>query len=251
MQGERQPAAGLIGLVLGLLAGCATPGPLHLYTARTAAAGIVQDQGPDAAVEIASFLLPDEALTGFAYDPFADHLFLRLTPGNRIRVIDRPARAIKREFTAARLPAAGDGGDLAVRPRDGHIFAAHPREPGLLEMTRFGDYVRTIPLAGLLAPPNAVAYDRRKDRFLLLRVRNHGTWLSIHESDGSQVSDFELAAPTANGSAGFDEVKRELYVPLADGRSIGVFTEKGRLVRTLAHTAVFLDVGPRSFVRVF
>ena len=35
------------------------------------------------------------------------------------------------------------------------------------------------------------------------------------------------------------------------GEEFGVFAESGRLLRTLAVNALFIDVGPRSFVRVF
>src|SRR5436190_17530024 len=113
-----KPALLCVALALG---GCATPGPMHVYFTGSGAPEVIGDAGGDRQVDVPSFLEPEDALTGLAYDPFTDHLFLRLAPGNQIRVVDRPARAIKREFTIDGLSAAG-GGDLAVRPRDGHIF---------------------------------------------------------------------------------------------------------------------------------
>src|SRR5476649_2756664 len=79
-------------------AGCATPGALHVYSLASAAHETVHDTGPEGATDVPSFIAPDEILTGLAYDPFTDHFFLRLAPGNHFRVVDRPARTIKREF---------------------------------------------------------------------------------------------------------------------------------------------------------
>src|SRR5471032_2047214 len=127
-------AAALCALALGG-GGCATPGPLHVYSLASPTAPDIADRGPEPALDVPSFLAAGETVTGFAYDPFTDHFFLRLAPGNRIRVVDRPARAVKREFVVSGLPATG-GGDLAVRPRDGHIFLVHPTEPMVIELTR-------------------------------------------------------------------------------------------------------------------
>ena len=233
------------------LAGCATPGPLHLYSLPTASANAIADTGADHTADTPSFLAPGEIVTGFAYDPFTDHFFLRLAPGDRIRVVDRPARAVKREFTVAELLTHGDPGDLAVRPRDGHLFAAHPAEPALIELTRFGQIVRIIPLAGSGSPPLAVAYDSQGSRLLTLRIKQRAVWLSTHELDGRLVGEVALSEPASPHSLGFDANKRELYVPLATGQAIGVFGENGQLLRTLALPATFVDVGPRSFLRMF
>src|SRR6185436_8779329 len=105
--------SGLKPALLLALAGCATPGPWHVYLGDAPAPTVVVDVSGDARTEVPSFLEPEDQLTGLAYDPFTDHLFLRLAPGNKIRVVDRPARAIKREFTIESLSTTG-GGDLAV-----------------------------------------------------------------------------------------------------------------------------------------
>lgn len=54
--------------VLAALAagGCATPGPLHVYTVANPAANAIHDTGGTPADEIPSFL---------ARDPFTDHFF--------------------------------------------------------------------------------------------------------------------------------------------------------------------------------
>ncbi len=231
------------------LAGCATPGPLHLYSLANAAAGTVADTAPANTADTPSFVREDETVTGFAYDPFTDHFFLRLSPGDAIRVVDRPARAIKREFTLAQLRAPGPG-DLAIRPRDGHVFAAIPGAGVLAEFTRYGSFVRTITLERVTGAVGGVAFDSVHNRILLLADTTTGT-ISVHSPDGRFVSAVSLARAVAPGCLAFDSEKRELYVPLAGSASIGVFGEDGQHRRTLPLPAPFFDVGPRSFIRMF
>ncbi len=245
----RKLAAALLAITSWLaLAGCATPGPLHVYSIASASAPEIRDDGPAPARSGPSFLAPGETITGFAYDPFTDHFFLRLAPGNKIRVVDRPARAVKREFTAENVPTTG-GGDLAVRPRDGHLFFAHPREPLVIETDRFGKFVRIIPLANLIAPAAGVAVDSVRNRLLVLA--STVPRITVHDLDGKLVAAFPLERPVTSGALGYDAEQRELYAPLADRNGVGVFGEDGRWRRTLPPAAWFLDVGPRSFLRMF
>ncbi|MSU66734.1 MAG: hypothetical protein EXS38_11680 [Opitutus sp.] len=85
--------AALAWLALGA-GGCATPGPLHVYLLATDRSEQVQDRGDGRAADVPSFLAENERLTGFAYDPYTDHFFLRLAPeiGSRSS-IDRPRRS--------------------------------------------------------------------------------------------------------------------------------------------------------------
>lgn len=234
---------------LALAGGCATPGTLHLYS-LPAASKIIHDQGGERPADVPSFLEPGEQLTGIAYDPFTDHFFLRLAPGNLIRVVDRPARAIKREFTIEGIPAEGAGGDLAVRPRDGHLFLLHPREPAVFETTRLGKLLRTIPLGDATGLPAGIAYYANENRLLVLSPDHHR--VSVHTvEDGRKVRD--LALDRAVGSSlAFDAEKREFHAPLTDAPgNVGVFDANGKFLRQAAAPGNFVDVGPRSFVRVF
>lgn len=226
-------------------AGCATPGPLHVYSLANATAPEIRDDGPAPAAAVPSFLAPGDTVTGFAYDPFTDHFFLRLAPGNRIRVVDRPARAVKREFTAEKLPADG-GGDLAVRPRDGHLFFVSPSEPALLETNRFGSFIRRI---GLPSRAEGIAYDSEHDE--LIALDDSGRTAIRMDRDGNPRASVPLSQPVASGAFGYDPTRRELYAPLRDGGRVGVFDDRGQLLLTLSMTAPLLDVGPRSFLRVF
>jgi DNA-binding beta-propeller fold protein YncE len=241
----RASPAPLLAAALLFLAGCATPGPLHVYTAPSAQPAALLDAGGPAPIDVPTFLAPGETLTGLAYDPFTDHLFLRLAPGNVVRVVDRPARAIKRTYTVATLPPTA-GGDLAVRPRDGHIFFTHPSAPALVETDRFGAAIRTIPLAPLTAPPTAVAYDPASNHLLVL-TRDR---LTTHTAAGALVATVVLDRPVAPAALAYDPETREVYAPLPNG-SVGVFNLSGQLVRTLPGPVTFLDLGPRSLLRLF
>ncbi|MBI3885447.1 MAG: hypothetical protein HY302_06930 [Opitutae bacterium] len=243
--------AGLAALLVG---GCATRGPLHLYSAAGTQPGFVSDRGPTTVSRLPVFLPVGSTLTGLAYDPFTDCLFLRLAPGNRIRVIDRPARRIKREFTVDALAAAG-GGDLAVRPRDGHLFLAHPTEPALVETTRFGEFVRTIALERLTAPPAGVAYDAARDQLLVLSVAGELPEVSVHATDGRWLRRIPLRSAGAREGLAYDPAAREFYVASTGAAVIAVFDEQGELRRTVPAPgnipARFFDLGERSFVRIF
>ncbi len=242
-----------LGLALAALAcggaGCATRGPLHLYAITGGEERPVLDTGDSRTAEVPSFLETDEQVSGFTYDPFTDHFFLRLHPGNLIRVVDRPARAIKREFAIAGLPSGG--GDLAVRPRDGHLFLLGPQAGQVFETTRLGKYLGEFTLAEAGGTPTGLAFDAIRDQ--LLALGTDGQRITVHDLRGKFVRALRLDQP-AGPALAFDSDQREFYAPLR-GRpgEIGVFDEAGRLVRkSAAHGATgMIDVGQRSLVRVF
>jgi len=234
---------------LALLTGCATPGPLHVYTLSPTQPAIIRDQAsqaPTDSADVPSFLKAEDQLTGLAYDPFTDHFFLRLAPGNLIRVVDRPARAIKREFTAEQL-GSSDGGDLAVRPRDGHLFFLQPRQRTIVELTRLGEFVRVISLSFTPAVPMGIAYDATQHQLYVLSQQEIVTC----EVSGREKARIRLDR-AVRGSLAFDDERREFYAPLsAPAEGIGVFGPDGQWRRTLSPGAPFVDLGPRSFLRLF
>jgi hypothetical protein len=243
---HRAAVAGLLAVALAL-AGCATPGPLHVYSvAAPRGESLIQDRGTAASASVPSFLEDDDTVTGFAYDPYTDHFFLRLAPGNRIRVVDRPARAIKREFTIEGLAADG-GADLAARPRDGYLFLLPARGAEVTVTTRFGKLLRTFTLAGV-ASARAIAVDAVANELWVLHA--DGRTVSRHRDDGTPLATATLARAIAPSLAA-DGESRRLYAPLADSGRIGVFGFDGRLLEELELRGRFVDVGPRSFIRVF
>jgi hypothetical protein len=232
--------------------GCATPGTLHLYSISRANLTAVHDSGGHGARKAPSFIDANENLVGFAYDPFTDHFFLRLSPGDRIRVVDRPAQAVKREFKIEVAPARG-GDDLTIKPGNGHVFLSIPLESRVLEITRLGKIVRVITLENSPAFVRGIAYDAGRDVLCVLHG-NPATRITRYDLRGRETQSIvvsrELAGPLA-----FDSERREFYAPISaalgsSGR-VGVFDEDGRLVRSLDLPADYIDVGPRSLVRVF
>lgn len=235
-----------------LLAGCSTPGVNHAYTADRTRPVIfdVQPGAPEA--EIATFPNSDSELLGIAYDPFTDHLFLRISPGDFIRVIDRPAKKIKRSFYIPHLPEGP--GDLAVRSIDRHLFLAHPSRPAVIEVTPRGEIVRTVTLENLQGPPAGVAYDQKKNHLLILQggdLAHVGTY----DLSGKRLSGVALDRNVRLTSLAYDSDAAEFYVPLLDQPAVGIFDIQGHLVRTLPSSAdradEFIDVGPRSLIRMF
>ena len=228
------------------LAGCATPGPLHVYSLGTVDAQRIADRGAPGSAEVPSFLESDDALTGFAYDPYTDHFFLRLAPGNRIRVVDRPARKIKREFD---LEADSTGGDLAVRPLTGHMYLLQTGQTSVLEVTRLGKTVRTLALQNVNGVPAAVAFDPKQDHLLVLAADRRT--VTAHNLQGERVRATTLAH-AAGTSLAFDATSRCFYATTDQPEGgIAVFDESGKLIRTEPSPARFVDVGPRSLVRIF
>jgi uncharacterized protein YjiK len=201
-------------------------------------------------VEVPSSTTAEDQLTGLAYDPYTDHLFLRLAPGNRLRVVDRPDRKIKREFTVPELAGFG-GGDLTVRPRDGHIFFACPTERFVVETDRFGKFVRRLELAGLNGEASGIAYDAVRDR-LLIAVNGPTVELRIHGLDGKLLQSARWDAGQVRSLA-YDAASRELHAVVQGESSVLVFSEEGKLLRKVPATGPvdFVDLGQRSFVRVF
>jgi hypothetical protein len=257
------PAAGKLRRLAGplaaglalLLSGCATPGPGHAYLHSPTLGPSIQDFDPADGAERAALyahLVPGERILGLAYEPFTDHLFVRLHPGNRVRVIDRPARALKRAFAVPEL--APGGHDLAVRSRDRHVFFTDPSGPALLETDLYGKLERRLSLEGLDAPPWGVAHDPRRDELLVLAAEISDR---VHRFDplGRARGEVTLSAPVRGRSLGYDADARELFASLADGSAIGVFDAEGRLLRRLPRPhpdePVFVDIGPRSLLRLF
>lgn len=232
--------------------GCATTGPTHVYLASFSEHPII-DRGPGLPdLEISTHLIAVNDLSGLAYDPFTDHLFLRIYPGNYVHVIDRPARAPKRAFAVHDLPEGP--GDLAIRSSDRNLFFAHPSLPALLETTLYGHTVRTITLEHLFGPPSGVAYDQVNNRLLILPPGSTHR-VHLHDLAGKHLSEVILDHAVRPVSLAYDSHAAEFYAPLRDQSAVGVFDSKGRLQRTLPNPDGrphdYIDVGQRSLIRMF
>lgn len=199
-----------------------------------------------------AFVAAGEEVAGLVYDPFTDHLFLRVQPGSYVRVVDRPANRVKRLFAVPGLPP--EGHDFAIRSRDRHFFFSQTTMPALLETNINGDTDRFIPLEGLLEAPHGVAYDQIKDELLIVALVEDRR-LRRHDLAGKFLGELTLEQAIDGRSIGYDSVERTFFASLADRSAIGVFDERGRLLRRLprpdTERGVFIDVGPRSLLRMF
>lgn len=235
-----------------LLAGCATPGPNRGYYLSSENTFYVMQFDPtDPAAPVtrqASYLRLLDVPFGMAYDPFTDHFFIRLNPGNRLHVVDRPDRSIKRVFKLNGFDMPAGAGDLAIRSRDRHLFLINPAAAELVEFDLNGGYERTVSLD---RPAKGVAYDQAHNRLLTL----HGPEVVVRGLDGGVLSTVTLARPVKAGGLAFDPAAREYFVPLAGADELGVFAEDGALLRTLPLPPesgwLSFDVGPRSLLRLF
>jgi hypothetical protein len=253
-KGKRGAALLLAGLALALGA-CSTPGPGHTYLHSPALGPTIRDIDPVTGREnaaVPAFLDLGDRVLALAYDHQTDHFFLRLHPGNYVRVVDRPARAIKRDFHILDLPPGGH--DMALRARDRNFFFTVGDSPALLHTDFDGNPRGRITLQGLAAPAWGVAHDPATNELLILANeisdRVHRFTIS-----GEPLRETVLAAPVQGKSLAYDAVTRTYFASLADGSAIGVFDQEGRLLRRLPRPAAeretFIAVGIRSLVRMF
>ena len=243
-----------LGLLLGaaLLSGCATSGPNHIYLTSDNSPA-VQDLGPTPAT-VGGAVAPGEQVLGLAYDFNTDHLFLRISPAQVIRVIERPSGRILREMPLPDDLETPNPADMAVRSSNRHLFAVAPDGRAVVELTLFGEFVRRLELRSPADPVGGLAYDQKNNRLLMLTATSPARIGSV-APDGFVTYYVTLAGAVRPVSLGYDSDAQHYFVPLADGTHLGEFDATGALVRTLrsgdtgAITAI--DAGPRSFVRVF
>ena len=236
-------------------AGCSTPGPRHAYLYSPALGPTIRDVDPlsgDEKTGVPAYVDHGEHVLGMAYDPYTDHFFIRLFPGNHIRVIDRPAAAIKRSFRAPSIPLGGR--DLAIRSRDRHLFFTDPTAPAVFETDINGELEHYHKLEGLEAPAWGVAYDSIQDELLILPAEKSDRLIRF-SATGARLGELLLEVPVQGMSFAFDSEAREYFASLADASAIGVFDARGRLLRRLPRPSpereTFIDVGPRSLLRLF
>jgi hypothetical protein len=251
-------AAGVLTLSLG---GCATRGPTHVYWA--AASGSTLHDLATASGErrtLDGHIDQDEDVLGLAYDHFTDYLFLRLSPGDVIRIVNRPAGTRVRdlkltpEVAVSRDETAVNALDLTVRSRNRHIFAVDPRETAIVEFTLAGDKVRRITIARPpRGPIGGLGFDQRRDHLVVLFASSPAVLAEV-TLEGTIVHQTNLAAAVHPVSLGCDSEAGEYFVPLAEG-GIGAFDRDGRLLRThrvpAGATPAAIGAGPRAFLRLF
>jgi hypothetical protein len=250
--------AGTAALVL---AGCATPGPGHVYWAAANSTEIHDlEPATDTVRSLDGHVAREETVVGLAYDSFTDFLFVRLAPGDIVRVLNRPANSrvrdlrLRPELAAPAGTAAVNALDLAVRSRNRHIFAVDPRDAAVAEYTLEGVAVRDIAIAH--PPPGPIgglAYDQQRDRLVVLFATSPAVLAEV-TLEGIITHQAELDRAVRPVSLGCDSDSGDYFVPLADG-AIGAFGRDGRLLRRHpvpgGVTPAAIGAGPRAFLRLF
>jgi len=244
----------------GLLAGCATPGPTHVYLAGPEA-GPIWDrpaEAPHEAVALPGFVAAGERVVGLAYDYNTDYLWLRVMPGDLLRVVNRPARRVEAEHAAATGDVALDAGslDLAIRSADRRVFAVAGDGLTVVVFHRQGHRLRSFAPGGGTADARigGLAYDQTQDRLLVLWHDEAGrAWVAWDDRTGGMQYKVELPPEVRPHTLGFDDNARHLLVPLAEERGLGRFDTDGRKVgrEDLPPGDWAIDAGQRSLLRLF
>lgn len=247
-------------LALGL-GGCATPGPTHVYWAAASSSALHDlETASGERRTLDGHVKKGEVIVGLAYDYFTDYLFLRLSPGDVIRIVNRPAgtrvRDLKLTPEVAVSPdeTAVNSLDITVRSRDRHIFAIDPRETAIIEFTLAGEMIRRIKIASPpRGPIGGLGFDQHRDHLVVLFASSPAVLAEV-TLDGTIVHQTNLAAAVHPVSLGCDSDAGEYFVPLADG-AIGAFDRDGHLLRThrvpAGVTPAAIGAGPRAFLRLF
>jgi uncharacterized protein YjiK len=238
-------------LMAVLIVGCATRGPNHVYAT---AAGSTALHDVTAGKVVAHRIDATEHIAGLAYDFNTDHLFLRVTPAQLIRVIERPSGKILREMP---LPAdlhttlATPSADLAIRSSDRHLFAVHSDQRSVVELSLYGVPLRRIEFPDNPEPIDGLAFDQRSGHLLSLV---QGV-VRISDVNGVEISRVILDQPINPISLGYDSDAQHFFVPMPTKNTLGQFDARGRLIQTIAvddpGAITAIDAGARSFVRVF
>jgi hypothetical protein len=239
--------------------GCSTSGPNHLYIAKGGGEPIhdVSHDGTPA-TEVPSRTTVEEKVLGLAYDFYTDELFVRLAPGNLVRVVDRPSQRLLRDMTLPELPphtANPVSADLTIRSRNRHLFLVDADGRSIVEYSLFGEFLRRLAPEVGASSIGGLAFDQINDRLLVLLAGDHPVILTC-TLDGREESRRELQKAVLPLSLAYDSTAQHFFVPLPGGKTVGVFDAQGHHLSTISPTATTGDVsalaaGERSFVRIF
>ena len=241
-------------MILALLSGCATRGPMHLYMAGEGSAPIV-DRDLEGANhdELNGFLKPEDLVVGLGYEFNTDYIWLRLAPGNQLVTIKR---SVREEWYRYELPSEfGEEGrpslDLAVRAFNRMVYTAMP-EPGVVgKVTRYGEVLDSVQPGETAREIGGLAWDQVNDRLLVLYADDGSVVAYNDEVIPAATVRFDVAvSPT---TLAYDSNRARYYVPLADHGALGEFDASGRLIARLPlpeHVRA-IDAGQRSAVRMF
>ncbi|MBT5901339.1 MAG: hypothetical protein HOH58_04435 [Opitutaceae bacterium] len=245
----------LISILLMTCAGCATRGPMHLYSA-TSGQDPVRDQALESGAddELVGFLDPEDRVIGLGYEFNTDYIWLRLAPGNRLITIKRGFRELWYDYDlpGSFLVPEGESGDVAVRSFNRMVYVALA-EPGMVgKIERYGDVHEVIQPGGSDRTIGGLAWDQVND--LLLVLYSDGVPAVVaYDNDIEEVGRVTFEVATRPTTLAYDSNRQRYYVPLAEAGWLGEFDTQGRLIarRAFPDSAAAIDAGQRSAVRMF
>ena len=244
----------LLTAVVLFLAGCATTGPTHLYSAGDGALP-VYDRAleNDADDQLNGFLQPEDQVIGLGYEHNTDYIWLRLAPGDRLVTIKRGIRELWYDYP---LPAAfklaeGQTGDLAVRSFNRMVYAVMPTVGVIGKVTRYGEVLETFTLGDGERAIGGLAWDQVNDRLLVLYADSNE--VVAYANDALEVSRISLSTEVRAQTLAYDSNRARFFVPLDEPGWLGEFDATGRLVSRLPwpEGMTAIDAGQRSLVLVF
>jgi hypothetical protein len=246
----------LLFLVLSVafLTGCATRGPMHLYSAGDGALPI-HDQGLETGTDnaLGGFLQPGDRVIGLGYEHNTDYIWVRLAPGNRLLTIKRGIQELWYDYSlpdAFLLPPESTG-DLAVRSFNRMVYAVMS-EPGTIgKVTRYGEVLETFRPDDHSAEIGGLAWDQVND--LLLVLYSATGEVAAYAKETQVVSRVQLDAAINAMTLAYDSNRARFYVPLAEPGWVGEFDAEGQLLARLPWPKgmTAMDAGQRSLIRLF
>lgn len=242
------------GLLVWLMAGCATKGPTHLYLAGLGEQPILDRalEGEDHD-ELGGLLTSDDRVIGVGYEYNTDYIWLRMEPGDRLITIKRSMREVWYRYE---LP--GDFGaegvkslDLAVRSFNRMVYAAMPEAGVVGKVTRYGKVLPSVRPGNETRVIGGLAWDQVNDRLVVLYAEDGE--IVVYEDETQPVARIKLQAEVEAWSLAYDSNRQRYYVPLQEAGWLGEFDAEGRLVGRLPLPGAVggIDAGQRAFVRVF
>ena len=242
--------------VCTLLLGCATRGPMHLYSAVDGEQPVrdraLEVGGND---ELVGFLESSDRVVGLGYEFNTDYIWLRIAPGNRLITIKRGFRELWYDYTLPDSFLLDDAasGDLAVRSFNRMVYVAMAK-PGLVaKVERYGDVNEVIqPGASERAIGGLAWWDQVNDRLLILYAEGSPE-IVVYDNDTDAVGHVTLDAPVRATTLAYDSNRQRYYVPLAEAGWLGEFDANGHLIDRLPFPdpEASIDAGQRSAVRIF
>lgn len=237
-----------------LMGGCATRGPMHLYSAHAGSHPVEDhalESGPDD--QLVGLLEPDAVVVGLGYEFNTDYIWLRLAPGDRLIAIKRGVRERWYDYTLPpefRLPTDVSG-DLAVRAFNRMVYVAMAEPGAVSRVSRYGDVREIIRPGDTGRRIGGLAWDQVNDRLLVLYADRAEVVAYTTEMEPIEAVRFEVEVRAT--TLAYDSNRQRYYVPLAAEGWLGEFDATGRLLNRLPfpRAGASIDAGQRSVVRMF